>query len=211
MDTMIFNSSRLKAANVSELYGLCLGILADGCVDCSEVDFLLAWLDARPHLLEDPIVSEMVSIIVKAIENGFDDDSQVTILKALLSFTGAPNPTKTHSAAPSDLPLCEEIPNAQLKGVVFCCTGTFDLGTRGDCQDLIAQSGGVFSKNVTKQVDYLVIGNKVTPDWKQQSYGRKIIKAMEYRDKSRLPISIINEQNFIKVLDGLKGLVAKDA
>ena len=120
MDTMIFNSARLKAANVNELYGLCLGILADGYVDHSEVEFLLAWLDARPHLLNDPVVNEMVTIILKAIENGIDSDAQSTILEALLSFTGAPTPSKTHSSAPSDLPLCESLPRVELKGTVFC-------------------------------------------------------------------------------------------
>lgn len=91
-------------------------------------------------------------------------------------------------------------------GMVFCCTGTFDLGARGYCQQLIEEVGGVISKNVTRKVDYLVIGIKITPDWKQQSYGAKIIKAMEYRDKNNIPISIIAELDFIKVLERLKEL-----
>lgn len=210
MDTMTFNKSRLKAANVSELYGLCLGILADGYVDDSEIAFLLDWVKARPHLLRDPVVSEMMSIILRALEKG-GDDSQNSILEALLSFTGSPIPDKEHSSVPSGLPLCEVIPDIEQKGCVFCCTGTFDLGSRGDCQKLIEQAGGLFSKGVTKKVDYLVIGNKVTPDWKQQSYGAKIIKAMEYRDSSNVSISIITEKDFIKVLDALKAMESRDA
>lgn len=96
-----------------------MGILADGYVDSSEVEFLLDWLEARPHLLEDPVVNEMVSIILNAMEGGIEGDGQGAILEALLSFTGSPNPSKPHSSAPSELPLCEKIPKAELNGDGF--------------------------------------------------------------------------------------------
>lgn len=212
MDTMRFNKPRLRAGNASELYGLCLGVMADGYVAEAEIEFLVSWISARPYLMDDPVIEVLVSAIAKALEEGVESaTAQSQILEALLAFTGAPDPAREHSSIPSTLPLCKSIPAASLKGVVFCCTGTFDLGTRGDCKSAIENAGGVFSKGVTQKVDYLVIGNKITPDWKQQSYGAKIIKAMEYRDLNNLPISIITETQLGSVLESIMELGVEDA
>jgi NAD-dependent DNA ligase len=56
--------------------------------------------------------------------------------------------------------------------------------------------GGINAKSVTKNLDYLVLGTYVTDSWIHESFGRKIEKAMQYRD-SGLPIKIITEEHWL--------------
>lgn len=200
MDTTRFNRPRIQKANVDELYGLCLGILADGIVTADEVQFLVSWLNAREHLLDDPIVSKVYEKLIDITTGDNSEESQNDLLKLLLEFTGAPSPSIDNSQQPSVLPLCEPAPSITIDDKVFCFTGTFDFGTRAECQQATEAQGGVSSKGVTKKTDYLVIGNQVTPDWKQQTYGAKIIKAMDYRDNKGASISIISESHWIQHL-----------
>lgn len=49
--------------------------------------------------------------------------------------------------------------------------------------------GGIVAGSVNKRFNYLVISPYVTDSWAHESFGRKIEKAMEYRD-SGIPLVI---------------------
>jgi hypothetical protein len=48
---------------------------------------------------------------------------------------------------------------------------------------------------VTKNLDYLVLGTYVTDSWIHENFGRKIEKAMGYRD-SGLDLVIVTEEHW---------------
>lgn len=48
---------------------------------------------------------------------------------------------------------------------------------------------------MTKTLDYLILGTYVTDSWVHESLGRKIEKAMEYREKD-LPLMIVTEKHW---------------
>ena len=55
--------------------------------------------------------------------------------------------------------------------------------------------GGSNAKSVNKSLNYLVLGTYVTDSWAHENYGRKIEKAMEYRDKG-VDLVIITEEHW---------------
>ena len=55
--------------------------------------------------------------------------------------------------------------------------------------------GGINAKGVNKSLNYLVLGTYVTDSWAHENYGRKIEKAMEYRERG-VPLVIITEEHW---------------
>lgn len=63
----------------------------------------------------------------------------------------------------------------------------------------MTKRGGYTLKDVTKKLHYLVIGNIGSEVWKHSTFGNKIAKAVEYRDKGR-EIVIISEAHWINFI-----------
>lgn len=205
-ETAIYHKERINERSVSEFYGLCLGILSDGAVNESEAKFLLSWLDARNRLEQtepDPLVRAIYSKLKEFLsDNKLDPDEERQLLGLLVEYTGAPAAEDCIIQEPTSLPVTKDAV-VEFKGKLFCFTGTFAFGVRGKCVSLIEKFGAEHTNNVVMKLDYLVIGHHSTPDWLQQSYGRKIMKAVEYRDEKGKPISIINEKQFIDAVRAL--------
>ncbi|WP_316675801.1 hypothetical protein [uncultured Tolumonas sp.] len=53
---------------------------------------------------------------------------------------------------------------------------------------------------VTLRTNYLVIGDLVSRDWKFSAFGRKIEKAIEYRDNGKSDVAILSEQMWVESL-----------
>ena len=86
----------------------------------------------------------------------------------------------------------EQDVNGDLNGLLIACTGKFRTLSRGEFESLIKSLGGRYSRTITKQLDYLVIG---------VDGGKKLERAKE------LEINIINEDDFINYIE--KGIYAK--
>ena len=78
---------------------------------------------------------------------------------------------------------------------MFCFTGTCATGTRRDCQNVVRNLGGEVANGVTRKLDYLVLGAYVTDSWAHESFGRKIEKAVEYRDVKGTGLAIVSEHH----------------
>ncbi len=72
-------------------------------------------------------------------------------------------------------------PKTSFEDSVFCVTGKFAYDPRSEIEKLIEERGGELSSSITKNVNYLVIG-VFASDCIHSTYGRKIEKAVEYRD-----------------------------
>jgi NAD-dependent DNA ligase len=81
----------------------------------------------------------------------------------------------------------------------FCFTGKFAYGPRKKCQDAVMARGAIIDDDVTKQTHYLVLGAFVSPDWKHESYGRKIERAHALRGQGGGPL-IITEEVWLSAL-----------
>jgi hypothetical protein len=199
IDTVKFHGRRLLRRDADSFFGLCLGMLSDGEVNQAEAEFLLDWLGARPELdSDDPLIGDIHWKLKHILADGVMDSAEaLQLLRLLSTYTGCPSADKAQAQAATTLPLCDPMPDIDFADQSFCFTGVFSMGTRSDCVDMVQRFGGVQSKNITMKLDYLVIGHKVTQDWKCQSYGNKIIKAMKYRDEKAKPLRIVSEKHWI--------------
>ena len=84
--------------------------------------------------------------------------------------------------------------------MTFLFTGTCAYGTRKQCQAAVESLGGMNAKSVTKTLDYLILGTYVTDSWAHETYGRKIEKAMNYRDEG-VQLVIVTEEHWANAGD----------
>lgn len=74
-------------------------------------------------------------------------------------------------------------------------TGTCAYGTRAQCHQATEALGGSVATSIKKSVNYLVLGTYVTDSWAHETYGRKIEKAMMYREQG-VPLAIVTEEHW---------------
>ena len=201
MDFTKFNRKNIQDRQIDTLIGLSKGMSADGKINQAEAEFLQKWL-VQNCQSENPIVMNLLSKVSEMLEDGvLDDDESAELLAILRGFSGEKVELGEVSKT-STLPICNPAPSIIFSGKNFLFTGTCAFGTRKQCQEAIESLGGLNAKGVTKTLDYLVLGTYVTDSWAHESFGRKIEKAMEYRE-SGLPLAIVTEEHWLN----LSGLV----
>lgn len=199
------NESRKRSVEIAELIGLCKGVLADGAVNISEAEFILSWLESKPETSNLWPADELHKLLLIVLEDGkLSDQEETALLDLLLAITGVQvtieyKDTKKTQQSSTSLPInddCEVGP----EGAYFCLTGTFESGTRAECEARTQAAGGTTQKGPTKKTDYLVIGNIGNEDWAHSSFGRKIEKAVALQ-KSGSEIEIISESLWNEYID----------
>ncbi|MEW8437597.1 MAG: BRCT domain-containing protein [Candidatus Thiodiazotropha taylori] len=190
-----FNRKNIQDRQIDTLIGLCKGLVADGNVDQAEAEFLRTWLIQNSQATDNPIILNLLAKIDAMLADGILDSEESQELLALLhQFTGEPS-IAGELAKASTLPVDDPLPNVVFEGKLFLFTGTCAFGTRKQCKEVVESLGGVNATGVTKKLNYLVLGTYVTDSWAHESYGRKIEKAMEYRNAG-VPLSIITEEHW---------------
>jgi len=191
-----FNRKSIDDRQIDTLIGLCKGLTADGKVDQSEAEFLHSWLIQSRQATDNPVIINLLSRVDAMLEDGvLDEEESAELLSILHKITGEPSEVG-ELAKSTSLPVDHPPPNIIFEGNLFLFTGTCVYGTRKDCQAAIEEMGGINAKGVNKKLNYLVLGTYVTDSWIHESYGRKIEKAMQYREEG-VPITIITEEHWI--------------
>ena len=182
-----------------QLIGLAQGILADGIVDQSEAELLQAWLRANQRT-ENRYVCRLLDQVGQVLEDGvLDADEGRELRDALLSWTGGGG-FDGEEYTTASLPLDPEPRAVQISGSIFVFTGTGVFGTRKAMRDATVGAGGRVQGGITMRTDYVVLGTYVTPAWVHQSFGRKVEKAMEYRDEKGTGLCIVHEEDWMTSL-----------
>ena len=184
-----YRPSQVRERQTDTLNGIAKGLIADGAVDHGEAEFLVNWL-ANNRFTESPMIDALLDEVGFMLRDGHLDEQERQDLYQLLSaFAGDPV-TAGEVLQSTYLPLDYPPPLVIVQDHSFLFTGTCGFGSRRECEDFIAEGGGTTLANVSKRVDYLVIGKYVSKAWKHESYGRKIEKAMEYRERFGRPAII---------------------
>lgn len=187
-------------ADMQKLQGVVGGIVADKQISVRELDWLRGWMDANSQLRCCWPYDELDSLLSAVLADGQIDDEEH---KMLLAFCGDFVRDSSHRAVSNEavseeagvLGVCAMCPEISFSGKKFCFTGTSKKCSRVHFVELIERAGGVFSKNVTRDLDYLVIGADGNPCWAFSCYGRKVEAAVNARkDGSRL--LIVHENDF---------------
>ncbi len=196
----IYRHKEIADANENELLGLCKGIIADGLVNEKEVEFLDNWLRTSRGISENKLVAQLRRKVEEIMsDNVIDKEELKDIYDTLYAFS----PLGEEGELPKStlLPLTKPEPVISFFGHSFCFTGTFTFGTRGDCHKETEKRSGVHQKNITKSLNYLVIGEYSTESWKHSSCGTKILKALDYNEKENCDISIVSEEYWSQSLE----------
>jgi len=191
-----FNRKSIDDRKIDTLIGISKGLVADGKVDQAESEFLLSWLIQSRQTTDNPVIVNLLDKVDTMLEDGIlDSEESEELLSLLHKITGEPSEIG-ELAKTTSLPVNNPIPQIAFKDMSFLFTGTCAYGTRKQCQSTVESLGGINAKSVTKRLNYLVLGTYVTDSWAHESYGRKIEKAMEYRDNG-VPLIIITEEYWI--------------
>lgn len=190
-----FNKKNIQDRQIDTLIGLSKGLVADGTVNQSEAEFLLTWLIQNQQNSENPIIDNLLQKVAVMLEDGILDSDESEELKNILQAISGESSEIGELAKTTSLPIDAPLPKIDFDGTSFLFTGTCVFGTRKDCQAAIDELGAINAKGVTKTLNYLVLGTYVTDSWAHETFGRKIEKAIEYRD-SGMPLIIITEEHW---------------
>ena len=183
--------------DMAEMLGLCRGVLSDGVVAEEEAFALMKWADQHPDLALAWPGDVLHRRLRKIFDDGYASEPERDDLAGLLrELLGGGAGTIDGEPVTTRLPLDQPQPSLEIPNRTFVFTGRFVYGTRGTCEEAVRKVGGAVDPNVTKHTDYLIIGTFASRDWLQTSYGRKILKAVEYREKYSVP-AIVSEQHWV--------------
>ncbi|KXS53864.1 MAG: NAD-dependent DNA ligase (Contains BRCT domain type II) [Marinobacter sp. T13-3] len=192
-----FNRKDIQDRQIDTLIGLSKGVSADGQVNQAEAEFLMSWLVQNRQSTDNPIIINLLEKISAMLEDGvLDPEESVELLEILQKISGESSEIG-ELAKTSSLPVDDPLPEIDFEGRSFLFTGTCAFGTRKQCHEATEQLGGNIAKGVNKTLDYLVLGTYVTDSWAHESFGRKIEKAIEYREKG-LPVAILTEEHWVR-------------
>jgi NAD-dependent DNA ligase len=177
--------------------------LADGLVVQAEAEFLLKWMLAnKTDCMEWPM-NMLFGRLSAWLEDGVLDPSEETeLMDLLMKFTGGGLPADELLesglvvSVPSSLPLNSPEPRITFAGKSFCFTGEMCFGPRTSCEDLVKNLGGVIKTSISKQLDYLVVGEIGSLAWIHSTHGRKIEAAVEVRGQGH-SLAIICEGHWL--------------
>ncbi len=191
-------------SDMQRLQGLLGGIAADGVISKDELDGLNTWMEDHENLRGCWPYDELESLIITVLKDGRIDEEEHRLLVAFfsefLSYKG-------HSALGDhvqvvlnevDKPisgLCAMCPEIAFDNRLFCFTGTSERATRSQLAAVVERQGGRFSRSLTKDVDYLIIGGAGNKAWAFACYGRKVEQAVQHR-KQGGKVLIVHEFDF---------------
>lgn len=192
-----FNRKGIDDRQIDTLIGLSKGLVADGRVDQAEAEILLTWLIQSRQCTENPVIANLLEKVESFLEDGVLDEEEAQDLLSALQRISGDESEIGELAKPTNLPLDEPLPDLVFERKRFLFTGTFAYGTRKQCKEALESLGGVNAPGVSKSLNYLVLGSYVTDSWIHENFGRKIEKAMAYRDQG-VPIVIVPEYHWIE-------------
>jgi NAD-dependent DNA ligase len=192
------SADRITSRQVDELIGLARGLCADDHLSQVEVEFLQKWLAANVAVSDQPLIRTLYDRVTDILADGVASREEQKDLFSTLNALSTRDFELGEVLKSTSLPLCDPPPELRFAGRCYVFTGTFMYGQRKDCERAIHERGGV-SGTLTQKTDVLVIGCYATESWKHSSFGNKILKACEMRDKG-LPISIVSEKHWAKFL-----------
>lgn len=188
------NWHRNLRKSAESLIGICQGLLADGELSERDIVFLSTWLRENPDIADGwpgYVVRDWLEVI---LEDGVITPAEAANLKDVITSMvgGTLDETGAVSGMATRLPV-DAITAMPVAGRSFCFTGKFLFGSRAACSAAVEGMGGVVVPDVRKSLDYLIIGAMSSRDWAYSSHGRKIEKAVGYRDRGA-PLRILSEE-----------------
>jgi len=179
------------ARSMGALLGISQGLLCDGNLNDKEIEFLHGWLRENAAIASMPPASIIFQRVSAILEDGVITPTERAYLtETLQRFIGGSAEDLAKPTHVTQLGF-DNVERIAFRDSLFCLTGEFAYAERGQCEEMIATRGGVVG-NVTKKLNYLVVGERGSMEWKHGSFGTKIAKALDYKQRGA-PILIVAE------------------
>ncbi len=185
-------------AGIQKLQGLLAGIAADDIVRHEEVTGLAGWLEDHADLKSCWPYDEIDTLVVQILKDGkITNEERTALLDFCSQFASAVDgrPSRTSKRASTIKDVCAVDPQIIFRDHRFCFTGDSVRASRDQMEDLACLRGGRVLDNVSKVLDYLVVGSKGNPCWAYSCYGRKIERAIQLRQEGARLV-IVHERDF---------------
>ncbi len=189
---------RISSRQIDELIGLARGLCADNQLNQLEVEFLEKWLAANSGVSDQPLIRTLYGRIQEILADGIVSVDERNELFATLQALSTGDFELGEVLKSTSLPLCSPAPEIAFPNRRFTFTGTFKLGKRRDCENVVAERGAIPGP-LSLKTNYLVIGLYATESWKHSAFGNKILDACKMRSDG-IPISIVSEAHWTKFI-----------
>jgi len=181
---------------IDELIGICRGVIADDNVDEREAIFLGQWIENHRDIANRWPVNVLYARITEMLKDGvLSKDEQGELLRTLQELTGESS-TYQEPNRSTTLPINRPAPDIEFSGKTFCLTGQFGFGSKIECEETVAELGGMVDQAPTQDTDYLVIGEVCSPEWEHTSFGKSIEVAVEMQSQGH-DIKILSEEHWV--------------
>ena len=181
---------------IDELIGICRGVIADDNVDEREAIFLGQWIENHREIANRWPVNVLYARITEMLKDGvLSKDEQGELLRTLQELTGESS-TYQEPNRSTTLPINRPAPDIEFSGKTFCLTGQFVFGSKIECEETVAELGGMVDQAPTQDTDYLVIGEVCSPEWEHTSFGKSIEVAVEMQSQGH-DIKILSEEHWV--------------
>lgn len=188
-------------ALTNQLLGFLQGITADDQLKDAEIVKLTEILAENPEIASQWPGNSIIKRLDTILEDGVIDDEERSDLLVMLKGICGQQFTDTGCAEchATDF-FAADVVIDSLENKNICFTGKFFAGSRKIMESLAKANGAIVKKDVTQDLDFLVIGSMASRDWKFTSHGRKIEAAIKNQDLG-YPSQIINEELWIKFVE----------
>jgi NAD-dependent DNA ligase len=178
------------------LEGLCQGLMGDQTLSDDEIHYLNWWMKQNSMLRAHYPGKQLYQTVERILQDGvITEEEREELQQQLLLFVGNPFEQGVVTGMATKLAISDtEIDT--LHGCSVCFTGMFLSGTRRQCEEIAQQLGATAQSSVTQKLDYLIIGELSSRDWRFSSYGRKIEKAMLLQEQGH-SVHIVTEEAWL--------------
>jgi NAD-dependent DNA ligase len=195
-----FFAARIAERAISELLGLCKGMVCDGVITDGEAEGLRRWMRANPAATSTYPASVLSQRLLTIFADcRVDDEERADLLDLLRSVTGDTPEMDQPMNLATRLPLDDPPPAIAFPGTEFVFTDRMLYGTRRNCEESVIARGSRVGSSVTRRSGVLVIGVLGSAAWKESTHGTKIIRAVELKQSGH-PIRIVNEDHWLAQL-----------
>lgn len=183
---------------VEQLIGIVNGLVADDDLHDLEIEFLQVWLAEHQDVARMWPGSAIGRAVDTVLADGHVSEDERAYLLATLKELSSTDFAVTDAAGAEAIAIpTDDAIQLTLRDSVVCLAGDFLHGTRAACERLLEQAGAWPVRAVSKNVHYLVVGAKVSPNWLQTPCGRDIQDAVALQQAGHR-IAIVSERRWIE-------------
>ncbi|MFC3053796.1 BRCT domain-containing protein [Kordiimonas pumila] len=176
----------LQLERLEEFLGVCSGLIADDAINQAEAERFQQWLNTNEDIVSEWPACDISRRLNSFLNDGILDKSEAAeLLTALKHLVGGSFAETGSTTIGLPIEVTKHLAHdLTFEGKTFCFTGKFFFGKRAECEATTREMGGLPIKDVTKKLDYLVVGSIASPFWLTSHFGTKIKRVMSMREDS---------------------------